>query len=276
MVDHVKTYGLMNFQGTPHTATQKTNLMNMFFDMVERNNIFVFGGTEDKEKVYIEDPKLGESVTFSSPFDVVSMELYGAKEYLTISNKDDSDRSGFNIGVLCYMYDDIKDFLFLYQYVTYDGGYANKDPRSMPGFDGKGYYTVLALDNYISSLMFGSSKAILGQYIDRINSEKVAAERVNEKIKIRSKEGTNKFHKINTVIHISKSKKYFTSEFGVGRKLDFSHRFFRRGHWRSYQPNHVGKDRHGVRNQTGRSWVQESIVGEENLPLINKIRVVGG
>jgi len=57
-----------------------------------------------------------------------------------------------------------------------------------------------------------------------------------------------------------------------GKEVDFSHRWFVRGHWRKVKA--LGKNREGEYVVKGYTWVTEHAAGPENKPLVNKTRVV--
>ena len=59
---------------------------------------------------------------------------------------------------------------------------------------------------------------------------------------------------------------------GKMRKMEWSHSWIVRGHWR-YKEGLLGKDRSGVRNQIGRTWVTEA-TKKKDLPFKEKMRVV--
>lgn len=55
-------------------------------------------------------------------------------------------------------------------------------------------------------------------------------------------------------------------------RLEYSHAFKVRGHWRRISDKTLGKDRNGNRVHYGRTWVTEFLKGEGEL--VNKVRVV--
>jgi hypothetical protein len=61
-------------------------------------------------------------------------------------------------------------------------------------------------------------------------------------------------------------------------KIDFSHRFSIRGHWRELNENNsktlIGKDRTGNYCVQGWTWVRDSIKGNEDKPLLRKVRTI--
>lgn len=108
-------------------------------------------------------------------------------------------------------------------------------------------------------------------YLAKLNSGEVGTEHVRERVKI----GTGKAKKtvtIRKIVHVkSKGKKYF-SEYAGHREVDWTHRWFVRGHWRKFEG--LGKDREGNYCVTGRTWVNAHEKGPEHAPLISKTRIV--
>lgn len=81
-------------------------------------------------------------------------------------------------------------------------------------------------------------------------------------------------HEIKQIIHIRKKIRKCESSQYNGKVVDWSHRWRVRGHWRKLQG--VGKDRHGEYAIKGFTWVKDFVKGNENLPLIEKTRVLHG
>lgn len=84
---------------------------------------------------------------------------------------------------------------------------------------------------------------------------------------------------INTVIHIRKKlseKKEASIETPLQEfdkeTIDWTHRWRVRGHWR--KTDGIGKNRNGEYGVAGFTWVVEHIKGNENLPLIEKTRIL--
>jgi len=142
-----------------------------------------------------------------------------------------------------------------------------------------GYYALLEYASQtplLPSISMVISTNTLGfltaEMLKRLEDERDGIEKVREKIKIGV--GDNKrFHTIRRIIHInpkSEIKEYENS----GRKIDYSHRFSVRGHWRKL-PGGLGKDREDNYCVADWTWVRSSIKGPEDKPLIRKTRVVG-
>lgn len=240
MVDSVRTYGISN----------RPDKVLDFFRLVEKNQVFILQYEEipwDRREV----PKEFNGADFDLPFDVISVEY--PDRSLTVPREGEPQ-----VYLECIMIDDSGKMPGYYLY-----GF-------MPGNTGRCLY----MDSSEDIQNYSPTTNLCKQFTERINTQKAGREIVKEKIKIKTKDG-NKFHKINQVIRISSSKKYFT-DYGreTGRTIDFSHRFFRRGHWRKLENNKIGKNRSGDYVMAGKTWVLESVVGDENLPLIKKTRVV--
>jgi hypothetical protein len=94
----------------------------------------------------------------------------------------------------------------------------------------------------------------------------------NEKAKKLCKK---KPHQIRQIVRIvPKKMKDKTDPITAGGKVDFSHRWEVRGHWRKV--NGIGKDREGAYGIHGFTWVAPCVKGPEALPLITKVRWVAG
>lgn len=95
-------------------------------------------------------------------------------------------------------------------------------------------------------------------------------ERVNEIVKTR-KNGKNSFTRIQQVVRVyPKSTKKHSISPAYGGRIDYSHRWTVRGHWRTIG-EHTGKNREGLLLK-GYTWVKNHIKGPENKILIKKTR----
>lgn len=113
--------------------------------------------------------------------------------------------------------------------------------------------------------------ALVEAFVDRINSQACGTEKVRERVKIGTGK-TKKIHTIRQIVHVRpKSKRPERTE-ESGREIDWSHRWWRRGHWR--QTAKLGKNREGVYCVEGFTWVSEHEVGPDDKPLIRKTRIV--
>lgn len=139
------------------------------------------------------------------------------------------------------------------------------------------YYALFQIGN-IKRVMTTNTLGILTNYmLNCIQNEKDGSEQTNRKIKIGSGI-TKKFIKIRKVIHIGLMKKLKNYAEAENIKIDFSHRFSIRGHWRELNENNsktlIGKDRTGNYCVQGWTWVRDSIKGDEDKPLLRKVRTI--
>ena len=105
-----------------------------------------------------------------------------------------------------------------------------------------------------------------------VNGNFEGREKVRERVRCGS--GKNKQTlTIKELVHITGKKDRGVIEIS-GRKIDFSHRFLRRGHWRKLKDGKLGKNRHDEDCVVGKTWVRDCTVGPEDLPLVDKVRLV--
>lgn len=123
--------------------------------------------------------------------------------------------------------------------------------------------------------VFGKSETwdvVVAKYIKCINSCGCGTEKVRERVKIGTG-NTKRTHTIRQVIHVRPKSQQPEADETSGRVIDWSHRWWCRGHWRSL-PNTIGKNRDGVYCVMGKTWVTEHEVGPKDKPLIKKTRIV--
>lgn len=141
----------------------------------------------------------------------------------------------------------------------------------------QGHATILYTDaDGTINGMYDDNKKIVGllqrqvkNYLSFLSSSELLEGAKSVRRKIKNKRlGIDR--RINKVIYLA-SKSRFTSDPSLAG-INYSHRFLRRGHWRK-TPS-LGKNRDGIYNQQGRTWVNTCEVGPSNLPLIKKVRVV--
>jgi hypothetical protein len=78
-------------------------------------------------------------------------------------------------------------------------------------------------------------------------------------------------HRIREVIHLA-PRTTFKLNPTISKKIDWTHAFDVRGHWR--QISGRGKDRNGEYVVDGFTWVKNYVKGEEKMPFVKKIRLV--
>ena len=116
-------------------------------------------------------------------------------------------------------------------------------------------------------------------FLQPFNRKSITAgiERTNDRVKYKTRDGEKHLLKIRKIVHI-RAKKVTGQEIDehvkAGRKIDWSHRFEVRGHWRKH--NGIGKNRAGDYCVEGSTYVIDYQKGPEEAPLVKKTRVVVG
>lgn len=216
-------------------------------------NTFIFSeqirakGQEDRELQPFEEDKISDS-----PFDVIHIEVVG--DVLT-----ESHIGGFDCTMQSMIYNDVEKRISVVSHA--------RD------------YGVLALFTFTdkdeeNDSVYRQLLSLVEKYVRQINTSKHAVVEAKNNYKIKRNYGTT-YHTTNRVIVIGKTVTEIKKATGIpSEKMDFSHRFFRRGHWRRIEVNKIGKNRSGEYIEVGRTWVLEAIVGDEAKPLITKQRIV--
>lgn len=110
----------------------------------------------------------------------------------------------------------------------------------------------------------------LGAFINKMKEEDLIMSKVE-----RPYQASKKIYKKLELTYIS-SKSSFVDDFHSKRipsTLEWTYSWITRGHWRKETPGFLGKDRDGIRNQIGRTWVNEAIKNK-GLPFINPLRII--
>ena len=114
---------------------------------------------------------------------------------------------------------------------------------------------------------------VLSLFLKTLHSYSIGTQDIKHKVKL-GKQAANRFHTIRKIVHVvpKEKKEVYISQ---GKAIDWTHRWLVRGHWRDL-PNSqsLGKDREGNYTQVGKCWVTEYEKGPEDLPLIQKVRVL--
>lgn len=109
-------------------------------------------------------------------------------------------------------------------------------------------------------------------YLQKLNTGELGTEFSRNRIRI----GTGQSKRtvtIRKIVHVrSKGKKSIQDLESSGTKIDWSHRWVVRGHWRKHEG--LGKNREGVYCVDGRTWVNSFEKGPEHAPLVKKLRLV--
>lgn len=118
-----------------------------------------------------------------------------------------------------------------------------------------------------------TSNALLSVFMHTLNKSAVGIEHVRKSVKLSSGKAKLK-HRIHHVIHLvpKKDKEKYESS---GNSLSWSHRFLVRGHWRKISSMALGKDRAGLYQVRGMTWVSEYQKGSQDAPLVTNVRLVG-
>jgi hypothetical protein len=108
--------------------------------------------------------------------------------------------------------------------------------------------------------------------IDRINTtDAVGLSKTSDRVKMKTSKGKI-IHKIKKIVYITPKKERDKAASDLGVEIEWSHRWLVRGHWRKFSG--LGKDRAGNYCIKGHTWVTEHEKGPEELPLVEKVRVV--
>lgn len=110
------------------------------------------------------------------------------------------------------------------------------------------------------------------EFVERVNRESLGSESVRQRVKV-GVGGDKRTHTIRRIVHVVPTRYKDKTLPIMGNEVSFSHRFVRRGTWRTH-PGGIGKDRAGNYCVSNFTWVSETIVGPEDKPIIRKTRVV--
>lgn len=193
--------------------------------------------------------QFGSQGEIDAPFKVFSLEHYEGGTILRIA-KDDSKL----IFIGCIMAVETGPKTLAYCYIS--GSILGKDV---------GNFELNFLVNIADSPLFDVVRA----YLSMIGKGKLGNETVRKSIKIKA-EGKKLTHRIRRIVHVAPKRYEGDSE--ISSKIDWSHRFNVRGHWR--KTDTLGKDRDGNYCVTGYTWVVDHEKGPEHLPLVKKTRLV--
>lgn len=115
---------------------------------------------------------------------------------------------------------------------------------------------------YIQKIFFDMLK--------RLNSEKIGVQNKVFKIKIGS--GKNKkYIKLNKIVYIKPKKEVTENFISKNKNIDWSYKWLVRGHWRKVDG--IGKNREGLYNTSGYTWVKEHEKGDGEL-VIKQRRII--
>jgi hypothetical protein len=230
----------------PYKDGMKTSI---FWDVVGDIVPFVFSRGPDPTT---EAPEVDFNELLDCPFKTFSIEMLGDVP-LSEARLDDPMQAR----VFCIVVQEYTASNGTTQYILFSLIKTVTNPISGPG----GLF--VAISTYTMPLV----KA----YLEKLNTGEVGTEHSRERLKV----GTGKTKRtitIRKIVHVKpKGKKYF-GEYAGTRDVDWTHRWFVRGHWRKHEG--LGKDREGNYCIAGRTWVNAHEKGPEDAPLISKTRIV--
>lgn len=288
MAEVVKNQGGVYFassiKGEDSRAILVPEFTELFWDSYEKNQILCFAPSPG-ETQYLTEDVLDEFPSVDAPFNIFSIEVLGSRICV-----NESDR----VDIICMMvrdYPAVLGGLIVFVLYELDGQafvfaefcYNQTSRLSITKEVDVARMWSPSLQRNIHCVAKNSYVEITQRFIQRMNSERSGLQRVNERVKRRNASGENVIHKVRRVIHIAPERviKNYSTENKLN--LDFSHRWFVRGHWMYFwldeskglvDQTKIGKNRAGEYVEVGRTWRSEHIKGPEDKPLIRKARVV--
>lgn len=205
--------------------------------------VFVFKDFNDLGEFVHDHTK--QALSFSSPFSSFSAEpLEGCFTYTILHPKE---QHSFTLKISCILVEEYEPD----KYMVY-------------------VYAPEALGMKISASNGVYHKAVCA-LLERMNSALIGSESVKEhvKMKIRGEKIVKTIRKI-TYVRAKKSDSFKSPV--TGRDIDWSHRWFVRGHWRKCDS--LGKNRAGEYCVKGHTWVSEHVKGPEHLETVSKVHLV--
>lgn len=220
-----------------------------FWRAVENCNPFVFlpKGGDTKEVEDVAEPQGYDERDMDAPFRVFSIEVLGDNNYVTIPRPDDK----IDIYISCILIEEISPKVFCY-YSLCELRRAGIPKRVV--------------------LVTNTEGAIIEDFLSRLKKEASGVEHIRSRVRI----GAGKERRTATfrkVIHV-KPKGQLAKDLaqGLGKSIEWSHRWAVRGHWRTVPG--LGKNREGQYSVVGHTWVSEHEKGPEDAPLVTKTRLV--
>lgn len=116
------------------------------------------------------------------------------------------------------------------------------------------------------------NKAIVSM-LEIIHNSDIGEQRFFKTVEFKTSSGKIK-HKIDSVIRIGKRSNTFSPLFGKPRVIDWSNRWWVRGHWRRLEADKTGKDRSGEYIVKGFTWITEHLNGPEHAPIKTQVRII--
>jgi hypothetical protein len=234
-----------------------------FMDRVKEARLFILSGEDFPSAAHHNDEFIDPRTDYCLPFKTIWVEVIGKPVFIQ-DHQDSTWPEGTScrtstFGFLLHENADFKiecDVLIKGQWLPEEKDY----PANWMVFD-------VDLSDFSVGWLSGVYKTLA--FID---AAKLYPSKETRKIKVFNRK--DKFErKINNLIYVSKqqSKTFNTPS---GEKIEYSHRFEVRGHWRNISSDSLGKNRTGERSIVGRTWVLGHVRGDEALPLVRKTRLI--
>jgi hypothetical protein len=248
MVESVRTYGIGTENMTGPDEAQF--LAKQFFDVIDQCQHFVFRAKEKDAPTEMAPTGTGQGL--DAPFKVFSIEIAGQNSFITSPFEDDE----YQTYVTCLVA-------------------AETTPRNYICFahvhQGSKFYDRSRAKERV--IVYPKPNGILGAFIDRLNSDEIGTQKVKERIKIGSG-ASKRTVEVRRITYVSPKKHTNDVQTVYGGVIDWSHRWFVRGHWRTLSNEGIGKDRAGDYCVPGQTWVKEHEKGNPDQDPMNKVRLV--
>lgn len=240
MIESIRTNGIGVTK--PVTGDDEAQFLEeKFYEAVEECQHFVFQPL-NKDGAMTDAPDGAHPL--DAPFRVFSIEMAGQNNYITTGQDT-------RIAVSCLMAIETSPR----RYIVY-----------CHSFD---------TDNLSLSRVFiyPQASALVQIFIDRLNKEETGVQKIKERFKIGR--GQNKRQvEVRRVTYVSPKRELANVKSNYGFAVDWSHRWFVRGHWRDLTPDSLGKNRAGDYCIYGQTWVSEHAKGNPDKEILNKVRIV--
>lgn len=226
-------------------------LEEQFYEAVEQCQNFVFQQRKEGETA----TALYGSHPLDAPFKVFSIEIAGKHNFITSPKPTDKEQ----VHISCLVAVETSPR----HYLVYAHAHLTSHPQYVGG-------KLVPSERVI---IFSQASALLQTFIDRLNTEEVGVQKIKERMKI----GTGKTKRqieIRKITYISPKRSMNKIESVYSLTIDWSHRWFVRGHWRDITSDHLGKNRAGDYCLYGQTWVVEHAKGNPDKEILNKVRVV--
>lgn len=264
LLEIARSQGVLSYDKDAQTHRKyRPQELNELFDRLENCQPFVFMPKNDEPVELLSDQMvLYENMPLSSaPFPVFSLEVLGGAVC--------SPRSTDEVKVTIYCIVCVEKSPNVWDYVTLVN---SSNPKK-----------INSLEDLLSQLkkepeapklvvVMHDVGSVVEELLTRLNKEKLGSESVRERIKIGVGD-RKRTHTLRKIIHVVSKKEYERVKSDTTKKIDWTHRWASRGHWRS-NPGRLGKNRDGQYCVQDWTWVSESIKGPEGSPLISKTRMV--